>query len=376
MARKVITDRKNCQQADSSISLPSAPSRKANTIVDTPRRVRLLCDAQHTAGKLPRKQLFLAHNIPESTGYRILKSQSSRRGDNVHKRGRNPALASFERDAIETAEDASFRSASASHYANASALGLAHASERAIQRNMAEHGVGTFRAIQKKFINSKNIEKRGIWAFERKYWKLKKFKRYRYSDECHFACALQRQALVHRRRGREAREAPTKTQFKFKRQNQIWHVFAYIGWNYKSSLTFFTGAGGGGRLTQADYLVLLEKVVAPNWNKDWILLEDNDGAHGTCGEADNKVKQAKRRLGIEWESNCSESPDLNSIETIWRIVKQRLKNRGLILDPADLRQAIEEEWDRITLEEINKAISTMPERVAAVRERDGLPIPF
>ena len=42
----------------------------------------------------------------------------------------------------------------------------------------------------------------------------------------------------------------------------------------------------------------------------------------------------------------------------------------------DLRQAIEEEWDKITLEEINKAISTMPTRVTAVRECDGAPIPF
>jgi hypothetical protein len=105
-------------------------------------------------------------------------------------------------------------------------------------------------------------------------------------------------------------------------------------------------------------------------------LEDNDGAHGTRGVSDNKVKQAKKRLGIQWESNCAESPDLNPIESIWRIVKQRLKNRGPILEPADLRRAIEEEWDKITLEEINRAISTMPERVTAVLERDGAPIPF
>ena len=42
----------------------------------------------------------------------------------------------------------------------------------------------------------------------------------------------------------------------------------------------------------------------------------------------------------------------------------------------ELRRAIEEEWDKITLEEINRAIAIMPERVTAVRERDGLPIPF
>jgi hypothetical protein len=65
-----------------------------------------------------------------------------------------------------------------------------------------------------------------------------------------------------------------------------------------------------------------------------------------------------------------------SIKTIWRTIKQRLKNRGLILDGTELRRAIQEEWDNITLEEINRAIDSMPKRVAELNERNGLPIPF
>jgi DDE superfamily endonuclease len=241
---------------------------------------------------------------------------------------------------------------------------------------MAEHGVGTYMALQKKYIRQTSVDKRGIWAFERRYWNLNDFKRYRYTDESHIACGLQRQARIHRRRGTKARNASTKVQFRLKRRNQVWHVYGVIGRDYKSPLHFYTGSGGGGRLTQADYLTIIEEVIAPNWDKDWILVEDNDNAHGTRGKADNKVKQAKRRLGICWEANPPESPDLNPVETIWRIIKQRLKNRGVIDDPTVLRRAIEVEWDKITLKEINKAISTMPDRVAAVRERDGVPIPF
>ena len=81
-------------------------------------------------------------------------------------------------------------------------------------------------------------------------------------------------------------------------------------------------------------------------------------------------------MDIKCESNCPESPDLNPIKTIWRTIKQRLKNRGLILDPTELRRAIEEEWAKITLDEINKAVDTMPDRIAALNERNGLPIPF
>jgi transposase len=142
------------------------------------------------------------------------------------------------------------------------------------------------------------------------------------------------------------------------------------------SYTSTLAQGGSGRLTQADYVVILEGVVALNWDANWILLEDNDNSHGTRGVKDNKCKQAKRRLGIKCESNPLESPDLNPIETIWRTIKQRLKNRGLILDGTELRRAIQEEWDNITLEEINRAIDSMPKRVAELNERNGLPTSF
>lgn len=216
MARTNKTTRRTCRQVDSSISLPTASPRKAQTMIDTPRRTRLLCDAHHTAGKMPRKELFKAYGISESTGYRILKSNSMRRSEKIYNRGRKRVLASHECDAIEVAENASFRNGTATHFVNAKALGLANGSERAIQRNMAEYGVGTYMAQQKKFISQPSIDKREIWGFERRYWHEDDFKRYRYSDECHFACGLQRQARVHRRRGTKARNTPQKQQFRLK----------------------------------------------------------------------------------------------------------------------------------------------------------------
>jgi hypothetical protein len=37
---------------------------------------------------------------------------------------------------------------------------------------------------------------------------------------------------------------------------------------------------------------------------------------------------------------------------------------------------IQEEWDNITLEEIKRAIESMPKRVAELNERNGLPMTF
>jgi hypothetical protein len=143
MARTRKIERRTCRKPHSSISVPPSSPRKRQSIVDTPRRVRLLRDAEATAGKLPRTQLFKAYNVSDSTGYRILKSKSPRRSDRIHNRGRKSVLAPYERETIETVEDSSFRAGTVSHYAVARSIGLANGSERAIQRNMAEHGVGT-----------------------------------------------------------------------------------------------------------------------------------------------------------------------------------------------------------------------------------------
>jgi hypothetical protein len=145
-------------------SIPSSPSssRAPKTMVDTPRRTRLLRDAASTAGKIPRTELFKRHNINKRTGYRILKEGTTRRSARIHNRGRKPVLASFERAAIETVEDSSFRFAASSHYAVAKAIGLENGSERAIQRNMTDYGVGTYAAQQKKFIRKASIEARQL----------------------------------------------------------------------------------------------------------------------------------------------------------------------------------------------------------------------
>jgi hypothetical protein len=132
MAKMRKTNRKTCRIPDTSICLSPTASRHSNTIVDTPRRVRLLRDAHFTAGKLPRKELFKKHNVAEATNYHILKSNLSRRSHHVHNRGQKPVLTLHERDTIKTVEDASFLFASRSYYANTSAISLANGSERAI----------------------------------------------------------------------------------------------------------------------------------------------------------------------------------------------------------------------------------------------------
>jgi hypothetical protein len=115
------------------ISLLLASPRETNTIINVPRRVRLLCAADSIAGKLPQKKLFKAYNLSKSTAYRNLNSESARYGDSVYKRGRKLILISYKYDAVETVENNYFSFTASFYYINISALSLANSFKYAIQ---------------------------------------------------------------------------------------------------------------------------------------------------------------------------------------------------------------------------------------------------
>ena len=54
----------------------------------------------------------------------------------------------------------------------------------------------------------------------------------------------------------------------------------------------------------------------------------------------------------DWPVN---SPDLNPIENVWRILKSRVKKHHPTTDKA-LRKAIEKEWTLLSFKEINECI--------------------
>ena len=305
-------------------SSPIAPDAE----IDTPHRVRLQTLNKQFAGKVSKRAIFKAANLSnhERQGYRILK-EGPRRSERLHNRGRKRQLNDAECHAIEVVEDSSFAWGRKRHAVVADYLGLkGDTSERTIQRSMANHGVGTYVAAQAKFLSDANIAERMEYCAARRDWPLEKWKQFRYCDESHHGIGSARRARVHRRRGRKNRYAANKIQYRRRREPKVLHTFAVIGWDYKGELYFYEGSGKNGALTQDDYMQILEFVVLPDWDPEMTLLEDNDGPHGTRGIKDNKVKRLKKHLGINWQANPANSPDLNPIEKCWRILKQRDKN--------------------------------------------------
>ena len=66
------------------------------------------------------------------------------------------------------------------------------------------------------------------------------------------------------------------------------------------------------------------------------------------------------------------SPDLNPIENIWTLLKHRINQ----INPrpssrAEVKTAIIEEWNKITVKEIQKVVDSLPQRIQAVLDASG-----
>jgi hypothetical protein len=103
-------------------------------------------------------------------------------------------------------------------------------------------------------------------------------------------------------------------------------------------------------------------------SNSWYLQEDGDPSHGMrkAGFA-QALKDQNYILNLK---HPAQSPDLNPIEGIWNIIKQRLRCRVFYTDE-ELKVALQEEWDKITLEDIRKRIATMPERCKRLTRNGG-----
>jgi transposase len=70
---------------------------------------------------------------------------------------------------------------------------------------------------------------------------------------------------------------------------------------------------------------------------------------------------------MRWPAN---SPDLNPIENVWRLLKYRVGKRFPKTE-VEVRQYIEEEWEKLELNDFKKYIDQMRDRCEAVNAANG-----
>lgn len=94
---------------------------------------------------------------------------------------------------------------------------------------------------------------------------------------------------------------------------------------------------------------------------------DNAPAHTA-----KKTQELMRTWGIKTVKWPANSPDLNPIEGVWALLKQRIHDRRpRPTDAKSIRKALEEEWARLKPEDYRKIIDSMPNRIEAVIQANG-----
>jgi DDE superfamily endonuclease len=243
-----------------------------------------------------------------------------------------------------------------------------------------------------------------------------------FTDEAHLDPSSQAQGYILRERG--TRTNTENIQERGEKTGVKLHIFAWVNWWGKSEKLYFyndeeehverpqrppkprkrmyeTAEEFHARIREWEASLPPEKVVKPKGNgmtqkyytdkllpvyvdaihkarsqpggelKNWILQEDGDPSHG---------KRKKGLAQVYLESNWvpvlrhpPQSPDLNPAEGVWNILKQRVRQRTW-RSLEEYKVVLQDEWSKITLEEIRARILEIPDRCKQLVETGGAPI--
>lgn len=129
-----------------------------------------------------------------------------------------------------------------------------------------------------------------------------------------------------------------------------------------------------GRQTSKDYVELLETYLLPfldilDPDLEYTFQDDNAPIHRA--RIVHKWLEENQIVHLPWPA---QSPDLNPIENIWDELERRVRGRiPLPTSEAELFSFLEEEWYNIDESVYHKLVSSMPDRLYAVKKAKGNP---
>lgn len=148
----------------------------------------------------------------------------------------------------------------------------------------------------------------------------------------------------------------------------IWGAITY---DHKGPITILDQ----GRMTGSKYItMILEPHLIPFWMKMMETLglaevmEDGAAVH-RCAIS-KKYRQAHGLTSIPWPA---QSPDLNPLENLWRILKHRISRRveGRPRSIDEMKALLQAEWEELDISTWKNMIESMPKRVQECIDAEG-----
>lgn len=202
-----------------------------------------------------------------------------------------------------------------------------------------------------------------LWAKERQNWTQRQWYAIVFSDESKFELEIgDTRTKVIRKKNEAFHRDCLKRTVKFPASVMIWGCMSAKG---VGKMCFIENTVNAARYINILEEHLMESVETFSSFGEYTFQQDGAPAH--TAKLTKKWFLENNINVLEWPSS---SPDLNPIESVWAIMKRRLRN-----EPqrriGDLKLKIREIWESITPEESQELINTMNKRIKSVINAKG-----
>ena len=249
-------------------------------------------------------------------------------------------------------------------------------SSATIRRALHKENFSVYKKVKKPLLLARHRKARVDWCKAHQEWTKHDWMRVIWSDETKInRFGSDRQQLVWQKKGEGLSNRRCQPTVKFGGGGiMVWGCMSWAGIGKIAMIE--------GKMNASQYCTILETSLIPSIqsysfigspSQDQVIFQqDNDPKH-TSNQAKDWFKEKKIQV-MSWPA---QSPDLNPIEHLWGILKEKLRKYST---PAkgvhELWERTKYEWDQITIEECRKLIESLPKRCRAVIKAKGGPTKY
>ena len=236
---------------------------------------------------------------------------------------------------------------------------------RTVQRKMNEAGCKVIKPHKRPFLTKENIKKRYDWACSHRNWSVEDWKTVVFSDETRIEIRDSCPKLVRLVDGHPMTKDHFELTVKHPASVMMWSCFSYFGTGRCHLVE--------GNMNSEMYIEKILKHRVKQQLEEWfpsrngIFQQDNAPCH-----VSRASMKALRDLEIEVLTWPPASPDLNPIENLWAIVKQRLRTEKCFTKQQLITNFLHVwEHDEQLAQICQNLIISMPKRVEEVIKQKG-----